>query len=180
VKLVIINNGTLSVDEVIACSLLKFYYNVDEIIRTEDKNVISDIINKDKCLILDVNGEFYNFNLNYNEDCIVKISSIYSLTGLIWNSYGRLIITKIIPKIKERRFGIIYRSFYYNVVELLDDSKNVNFNMMVRNLTDSKDDELLLKANKFFMNGDLVNVVDTCKVIIENFVKNKYNLLKVA
>jgi hypothetical protein len=52
--------------------------------------------------------------------------------------------------------------------------------MMVRNLTDSKDDELLLKANKFFMNGDLVNVVDTCKVIIENFVKNKYNLLKVA
>jgi uncharacterized UPF0160 family protein len=193
-KIVIVGKSIFDIDEVIACAILKICYNIDEIIHTEDKNFISCIVNKDECFILDLDGRYSiftktsDFHQGNFGHCYVKTSILYSATGLIWNDYGYLAISKIIPNVEGHKSVKIYKKVYNDIVAPIDAYNNNVFNTVIENTnTDSFN---LPKAIKLFLpkydrnvnigtqknkeNSSFNDAVDICATFIRRYIEKEY------
>ena len=166
------HSGRFHADEVHACMLLKYLYNIEgeeiEIIRTRDYDILN------QCdIVVDVGGVYDPRNRRFdhhqkecnetlNDECNVPLSSF----GMVYKYYGEEFIEYILDEIDEDILDknhdivdIIYNKIYHEYVKEIDANDNG-----YSNLKDEFVDKNVFKFNKkitmpgivFRYNGDNV------------------------
>jgi uncharacterized UPF0160 family protein len=199
---IVTHDGVFHTDEVMATAMLKICYNIEEIIRTRDEEIINSAKHNENYFVLDVGGEFNSYLNNYDHHqrsfilSHPKTKIIYSAAGLIWRNYAHALIHKLIPNANDYHQDLIYGKMYNDIISVLDAHDNGNFKtrdeILVNNKNainianivsmfnpaweDNADTDIELQKQK--EDKAFEEAVNVCMTIIKKYIEREYGELQ--
>ena len=133
---IITHSERFHADEVFASALLKYLFDISEIIRTRDKDIISEAQEDINTFVVDVGGKYEinknnfdhhqsDFNDVFGEKSWIKMSSC----GLIWKHFGERIIEKFVKEqfdmeLSPEEITSFFHKLYHNLFLSIDANDN--------------------------------------------------------
>lgn len=188
---IITHDGRFHADEVSGVALLLHLYNISEIIRTRDEEILEKGKNDTNTIVLDVGKEYdvlsnnydhhqKSFSETFSNDYTIPLSSC----GLIWKHFGKDIIRKLVEKdlthdMTEKIYQIMYKKVFLSIdandngIKSIKSSSKVEYNFFYTVTLD----EIVGSFNTPGNDNDLDQfnkAVSICSQYFENKIKQVF------